>query len=614
MAVDAGRLADGLAAAGVAAYALHSWVQIHAQLSVLDEGLYLFKGVLFWEGRYRPFQDFGPWTNHPPLAFLIPGAVQAAFGPGIRTGRYYALALGILLMIGVWILARRLGGRWAGAMAVWAMALNVFLVKVYSQAISEVLVAAILAWSLVLALGPDRRPAQIVLGAALSGALVMTRINMLFVPPILVAYVLWQHGRKLALWAALASGAVIVGLHGLYWPGILKLWAYWLPEGLTPFLAAWRESSGSLPYWDPHIQVAGRVESLRLGFQSHLVPVAGLLLAVAAWPRRTPEWRSERKVGAFLIASSVSLVLIHAWASLTKNYCVYCFQLYLAFFSFLGILLLALALGHWLPGARPGRQVLAGLAVLALFLLAGQKEIRLGFAALADTFLPRVAHGSILPGSVRASVFLEAVVGLEPQATTAILAAATGVWLVVSLGLTLGLVSRLRPRRSPPSWPRLLRRGLGLAALGWGAVLSLAFGANLQTYDCGGDVIRSYEEAGAYLAPRIPPDAQVYWATRSSPVPLLYLSSPQVFPPQLNGDYSFRLGGDPDSLLRVGFWNQELAEDWLDQADYILVEDNRYEGWLASSLTATDFDEVSPSPRTAECRRDSSYRIFRRLR
>ena len=77
---------------------------------MLDEGLYLYKGFLYASGRYWPFQDFGPWTNHMPLAFLIPGWIQRLVEPGLRTGRLYALALAALFLLAVWILARRLGG------------------------------------------------------------------------------------------------------------------------------------------------------------------------------------------------------------------------------------------------------------------------------------------------------------------------------------------------------------------------------------------------------------------------------------------------------------------------------------------------------------------------
>jgi hypothetical protein len=71
-------LAAAFALIGAGLYLLHSWASAHGQASVLDEGLYLYKGYLFASGRYWPFADNGPWTNHMPLSFFIPGWIQLA--------------------------------------------------------------------------------------------------------------------------------------------------------------------------------------------------------------------------------------------------------------------------------------------------------------------------------------------------------------------------------------------------------------------------------------------------------------------------------------------------------------------------------------------------------
>ena len=42
------------------------------QVSILDEGAYLYKGYLFATGQSTPFQDYGAWGNHMPFSFLIP--------------------------------------------------------------------------------------------------------------------------------------------------------------------------------------------------------------------------------------------------------------------------------------------------------------------------------------------------------------------------------------------------------------------------------------------------------------------------------------------------------------------------------------------------------------
>jgi hypothetical protein len=49
-------LADAIALAGIAAFGFLSYGQVHSQVSVLDEGLYLVKGLLFASGRLSPFR------------------------------------------------------------------------------------------------------------------------------------------------------------------------------------------------------------------------------------------------------------------------------------------------------------------------------------------------------------------------------------------------------------------------------------------------------------------------------------------------------------------------------------------------------------------------------
>jgi hypothetical protein len=579
------------------------------QASVLDEGLYLYKGLLFTTGRYWPFQDFGTWTNHMPLAFLIPGWVQLVTQPGLRTGRLYALAVAGLFLLAVWILARRLGGRWWGAGAMLMLAVNPFLIKIYSQAISQGLVAAMLAWALALVLGADRPRWQLVVGAALAGALVMTRVNALPVLPLLLAYIFWQHGKR-AGWAAAAAGLGVVAIgHAIFWPGILKLWAYWLPESLTPFLDPWRDLSGAARFWDPEVSLGTRWGVFLSGFRLHLFPWLGVLLAIVAWPGKTAETRDERRSAGLLLAVFFTMVGVHAWAALGQSYCVFCYPLYLAFFSFSGILLLALALGRWLRPAPQSRSILAGLAAVLVGLSARTGTTRGLTRLLLATELPRMKELRLLPGTASIDVILTNRFGLTASAMQGFLEAVTTVALALLVLGGLALLVLLALRRGDR--PRLLPWVAALAAI-WLAWLSVAHGNSFRNYDCGADVVSGYEAVGAHLETLIPPGATVYWAGGLSPVPMLYLPEAQIFPAQLNGDYSFRIGGDPASLERFGFWNAAMAADWLQRADYALVEHRELTGWLAMAVSSGGFEELAPSPLALGCRADSWIHVYRR--
>jgi hypothetical protein len=162
-------LAGSLALAGGVLFLVQSWIYAHTQASLLDEGAYLLKGYLFASGQYWPYQDYGPWTNHMPLAFLIPGYVQELFGPGLRTGRYLAIVLSLLILIGIWIVVQRLGGKWWAALAVWALALNPAVIKLYSLANSQSLLACMFVWTMVLVLGEARPTWQLLGGLSWQG-------------------------------------------------------------------------------------------------------------------------------------------------------------------------------------------------------------------------------------------------------------------------------------------------------------------------------------------------------------------------------------------------------------------------------------------------------------
>jgi len=113
--IGSNRAAILLAFAGVVLYSTLSISYAFIQISTIDEGLYQYKGYLFATGAYHPFQPYGPRTQYGPLAYLIPGYVQRLFGPSLLTGRLFGVLTGILAIVGLWLVARRLAGNWWGA-------------------------------------------------------------------------------------------------------------------------------------------------------------------------------------------------------------------------------------------------------------------------------------------------------------------------------------------------------------------------------------------------------------------------------------------------------------------------------------------------------------------
>src|SRR5512136_3323764 len=142
-----------LTLAGAAVYLAFSIHFANTQRSTIDEGLYLYKGYLFAKGIYHPFQVYGPRTEYSPLSYLVPGYIQLWFGPGLLTGRIFAIIVGILALLGLWAAARRLAGLWWAALAVWAVALNPAIIRFYSFGLSQGLVTCLLMSMLFLVIG-----------------------------------------------------------------------------------------------------------------------------------------------------------------------------------------------------------------------------------------------------------------------------------------------------------------------------------------------------------------------------------------------------------------------------------------------------------------------------
>lgn len=550
-----------------------------------------------------------------PLAFLIPGVVQKWFGPGLDVGRYFAILLTLIQLLGIWILARRLGGVWWAAGAVWVMALNPGLLKPYSTAISQGLIACMLVWSLTLTLG-ERRPLwEVGLGAWIAALMGLTRFNMLIFFPFLIVYIFWQHGRKAGLLALVAGGLTLLIGHALYWPEIVQLYVK-LPKAITPFLERWRLGPHVTPVWSSKADLAGQMLSFFQGLRFQFVAAVGVFVVWLLWPARK-NWRrtSDFRAAVFLSLLYLTLLLAHMWASLIKDYCPFCFTGYLAFFSILGLLLLIVSAPSWRKTLPLWRQVLIAVVLLLLTAGIGYSTFEETGHRLAETRVPLILIGRFdAGGSASLGALITNKFGLSAQLLRRLLPALAGLGLGLLLLFAGVVIAPLLERRkmsggqnrqTSPAYVALA------AMLIFGMLLSptILLGGGYMTYDCDSDVIQSTRVLGEYLKENIPPGSLVYWRGGLSAVPLLYVPDIRIFPPQINDGYSFYIGGDPDRLLRAGRWNRELDQRWLQEADVVLIEDRSYSQKIRDMLPST-LIQLSLTPPGAACRKDSRIHIF----
>ncbi len=605
-------LASVIACAGALVYAYYAWSFAHSQMTILDEGAYLYKGFLFASGKYFPFQEYGPWGNHMPLSFLIPGHIQKWFGVGLHTGRYFSIVLGLMLLLGSWVVAYRLGDNWWAAGAVWSIVINPFYIKVYSLAFSQVLVACMLVWIMVCVVDKRAPIWRIGLGGALAGMMLLTRMNMIVVIPIMIIYIFWQHGKRAGITAIITSSLVIIAGHLYFWPGIMRLWASWIPETLTPFLNSWRSSNQGIARWNPEITPELRWLSFWSAIRNNFIAMFAVFgLGVLVINRRI--WKNEYywHTAVLLVALVIPLIAGHAWASLGKNYCVFCFTGYLTFFTPLTWPLVTITFKGSATRSRIYAVYISGLLII---LAAG-----IGFASYKDIGVsvldfpfPRISEGRLVGGAATLWALLKNKWNLDYN--TARVAAPFFAGML--LGTVFVILSVIIYRKVALKYTSKIGFGYFTAAL----TLSIGFmlsptkllSGSYQEYDCSGDIIKAQEAAGDHLASNIAPGSQVYWQGSLSVAPLLYAPEITIYPPQINDGYAFRIGGETLEIARWGLWNEELAEQWKNEADYIVVEDRYYNIEWKAFLESGRYAELEPSPSTAPCRDNARLRIFRK--
>lgn len=600
-----------IAIVGFITYILEAINIARTKTSFLDEGLYVYKGWLFATGQYRPFQEYGLWTNHAVLSFLIPGYIQKWFGPGLDVARYFMIVLAVLTLLGLWVFARRWGGAWWAAAAIWVIALNPAEIKVYTMALSEGLIAVMLAWMLVLTVGVKRPLWQIMLGSGLAGLMILTRENMIFVLPLLFLYLLWQYGWKTGF-LGLASGLVVFAIGTLwYWPEVLYLWSVRLPAPAAQFISEWQPPSSIYGERTIKIEVANLYRTFLyfwLTFRLHFVALISAVAVWLLWPlRRGFYFTSRVRAAIFLSVLLLVLLTAHMQASLFGDFCVSCILLYVGYFDFIGFLLLIVAHRFLVRDLSRFRQtVILAIVVITIVSIGSttHEDLSSTFAKAMIERLDQVYLWNALLNLTRLPHLLLF------RVTFVLLSS-----MLVVILFALGLLWARRFYATRQIWSRKVGV-IGLnALLILGLILSptKVLGKGNDFFDCdGSNVLASYERAGEYLRSVIPPGSQVYWDGRIDAI-FLYLPDVKVYPPQLNHLHSYFVGGDADALLRTGLWNDVLAKQWLAETDYVLIEVGLKQDWVMKILESDQYVKLKASPKVERCRWQSSILVYKRV-
>jgi hypothetical protein len=493
-------------------------------------------------------------------------------------------------------------------------------------------------------LGRNRRNWELALAAVFASFAGLSRINVLPVVFLFIVYVFWQYGKKAGLITAIAGLLPLVFFHAIYWPDILKIWAYWIPPRIFPEIMAyrspWREvflpddfSWWPLMGWlnDPtHLAWRGVdffIQALRASFIAWFGAATVLLL----WPRRG-DWKSEqeRKATVFLLVSFGFMTIFHLWAALGGKSCRFnCIAGYMLFYNFFGLAALFTAA----PSFRKKHQTWRVMIVVALvFLVFLSFEFNYDstyqqfrsfvvydlFGAEVDLMQDQVARQQ--PETVAFWRFWQERFGFNRYKYFRFFRYSDLVtqvfrWLVPLL-LTVFL---------PIVFWKILRQYLAYRGsydhfilffmMGFAAVFGFSqfFVQALNFETCNNSVIASHEDVGDALAEVIDPGSQIFWDIKSDML-LLYLPGRGIYLPQANYRFTMARGAtaDPITLQRFGWWSRPLGWEWLEEADYIVVENRQYDGFWSwdQRVENGEFNISLVTPPVESCRNPQSQIII----
>jgi hypothetical protein len=340
-----------------------------------------------------------------------------------------------------------------------------------------------------------------------------------------------------------------------------------------------------------------------LTFRLHFVSLVSALVVWLLLPLRMARPISERmRAVVFLSMLLIVLYVAHLQVAFFGEFCISCILLYVGYFDFLGLMMLVIAAPILLKQLTPLRQGIV-FSVIALLILG------IGFSShedLSSDFAKAMIErldGTYLWGALIHYIDLPHL----------LLFRVTFVLLVSALVVAAGAIGLAILQR------RFSGGRIGILALNLFLILGLilsptmVLGAGSDFFDCAEtNVFASYERAGAELSQVIEPGSKIYWEGRLLAIFLYMPQGVNIYPPQMNHVHSYYIGGDTDVLLRYSKWNDELARQWLEEADYILVQNTEKVYLTDEMLESGEYVKVMSVPRAERCRWQSTIQVYQR--
>lgn len=544
---------------------------IHHIQPVMDEGTYLLKGKWLIDGTYQPFQDYGPLINKPPFSFISLGISQF-ISPGLESGRIIAIIFGSLTLIGIFLIVNHLCGKWWGVFSIFLFTISPAWEIYYSRAMTQVVSSFLVAWSLFFILVEFKRDWHFYVGIILASLVVMIRQNMLPYFGLVIVYIIWETGFNKGWRIALVGIISFFILNAIYWPKIYAaIWAPQLPSFINSIIFKLTGTSAlydvsSVLQLNKDFSFLDEIRVFFSGVRFFFIPLfSAVAIFITVSPKSLIEKKQRKTI--FLSVSFLFLIAIHFLASILQNNFLYSFPAYYGFFLPLGIILIPLLLTNLTDRQSKNRLFL--LIILVLMITTGvgfslQQDIATSLLTIRVPRLHASSHQAYELWDVLSSRF-----NLSYSTLSQILPAMAGFLFGLLILFMSFLFRKLIKINQQP-----------ISATSTILVITMMIGLVLSPTDvlagngsigmCENDVLARNEEIGTILQNTIKEGSRIYWEG-TIPTPLLYLHGYQYFPAQLNMQFNYLKDGNTEVVEKNGFWNDELAQRWINEADYLVL-------------------------------------------
>lgn len=596
---------------------------VNHQAINMDEGTYLLKGRYYLEGTYRPYEIGGPVTNKGVFSFWILGLSQL-IAPGILSGRLFALFLSTAMLIVMWLIIRRFSNQTWAAGILLLFAANGYWVSVCARALTQPVTSALIVFSVYFLTIKSAKAWHLTLGLVLGVVLSLTRQNLLPFYVFGIVFVVWQYGFKKAWFPIAVSAGLFLLVNAIYWPDMYRY--MWRPmiriagEILDAVLpGTWQQvaSSSASEMGEPAMAYGSNFVrqpwNIFYTVGIYIVPVSFALtfLICGNWAKAS---KSEHfKTFVFLYVSFIVLFLIHLMAVLNNNVLIFSFPMYPSFFLPLGLLIIPWSVAWMNTSDNLIRNILLSLTGVFISTGVGLALHRTYSDRLMFMTVPRVRNMHILPGTTELWRTLENKFRLGYDNLEYILATVYGFMVGVCIIIICYILYRILRNKDTKYTFALIFVTLTLSLCVLYSPSNYLSGFSSTTV-CEDSPVQRMEVVSSSLAEIIPPGSLVYWEYHQ-PTLFLYLKDIRLFPLQLNNYFYKQVGGDPGVLNTSNLWNDEIAREWIQQADFVLLSENAAKVWepRMNSDYYGMFDKLGETEDLNTCEDRSFLHVYKNL-